>query len=250
MAKAIHVTTFRPARLHNPDDSALRRGTFDRGYGSSVDRRKWQFEARDSYDRVAHDYAELTRSAPQAQPWMASIFTLLATLVVRSGGGTVLDVGCGPGWWTGLLAKQGVDAFGVDISSEMVRVARDNNPDARFEISSLLDLPADDATVAAAVCWFVLHHLPDEDVDAALTEMIRVVKPGGVLLIGGHVGDSRRLKTEGYGGHPMNVLVNRRRPGEWETRLRRLGLRLEAHTIYEIDDSSPWHALYARKALA
>ena len=95
----------------------------------------------------------------------------------------------------------------------------------------------------------VLHHLPDEDVDAALTEMTRVLKPGGVLLIGGHVGDSRRLKTEGYGGHPMKVLVNLRRPAEWESRLRRQGLCLEAHTIYEIDDPSPWHALYARKTL-
>ena len=83
---------------------------------------------------------------------MAAVFTLLATLVVRSGGGTVLEVGCGPGWWTGLLAEQGVDAFGVDISPEMVRIARDNNPHARFEISSLLDLPADDGTAAAAVC--------------------------------------------------------------------------------------------------
>lgn len=78
---------------------------------------------------------------------------------------------------TGLLAEQGVDAFGVDISPEMVRVARDNHPRARFEIS-----------------------------------------------------------PEGYGGHPMKVLVNLRRPAEWESRLRRHGLHLEAHAIHEIDD--------------
>lgn len=47
----------------------------------------------------------------------------------------------------------------------------------------------------------------------------------------------------------MKVLVNLRRPAEWESRLRRQGLCLEAHTIYEIDDPSPWHALYARKTL-
>lgn len=114
-----------------------------------------------------------------------AVFTLLATLVLRSGGGTVLDIGCGPGWWTGFVAQQDVDGLGVDISPEMVRIARDNNPDARFEIGSLLGLPAEDATAAAPVCWFVLHHLPDEDVDAALAEMTRALKPGGVLLIGG-----------------------------------------------------------------
>lgn len=178
-----------------------------------------------------------------------AVFTLLATLVLRSGGGTVLDIGCGPGWWTGFVAQQDVDGLGVDISPEMVRIARDNNPESRLEIGSLLGLPAEDATAAAPVCWFVLHHLPDEDVDAALAEMTRALKPGGVLLIGGHVGDSRRVKTEGYGGHPMKVLLNLRLPAEWETRLRGRGLHLEAHLLCEIDDPLPWHALFARKAL-
>lgn len=44
------------------------------------------------------------------------------------------------------------------------------------------------------------------------------------------------ISPEGYGGHPMKVLVNLRRPAEWESRLRRHGLHLEAHAIHEIDD--------------
>jgi ubiquinone/menaquinone biosynthesis C-methylase UbiE len=207
----------------------------------------WQVDAAASYDRVAAAYAERTRSGLEDLPWMRAAFTQLVTLVSRSGGGLVLDVGCGPGWITGYLVEQGVDAFGVDISSEMIRIARHNNPGVRFESTSLFRLPADDSTLAAVVCWFVLHHLPDEDVEAALAEMTRVLKPGGVLLLGGHVGEGRRVKTEGYGGHPMRVLVNLRPANDWEPRLRRLGFRLEAHTTYDIDEPSPWHALYARK---
>ena len=217
-------------------------------YVSAMSPDAWQKDAADSYDRVAAVYAERTRSALQELPWMRGAFTQLVRLVSSSGGGPVLDVGCGPGWTTGFLVEEGTDAFGVDISSEMVRVARHNNPGVRFEPASLFCLPGNDATLAGVVCWFVLHHVPDEDLDAALAEMARVLKPDGVLLLGGHVGEGSRVKTEGYGGHPMRVLVNLRPAREWETRLRSMGFRLEAHATCDIDDPSPWHALFARKA--
>jgi len=56
----------------------------------------------------------------------------------------VADVGCGPGHVTAHLHELGVDAFGIDLSPEMVAVARREHPAPRFEVGSMtdLDLPA------------------------------------------------------------------------------------------------------------
>ena len=110
----------------------------------------------------------------------------------------------------------------------------------------MLDLPIADASVGVLACWYVLHHLPDADVARALGEFVRVLRPGGVLLIGGHVGESSTLKTEGYGGSPMRVFVNLRPADYWAAQVRSLGLTIEAHTVFDPDDEHPSHALFAR----
>ncbi|MFK0140271.1 class I SAM-dependent methyltransferase [Streptomyces murinus] len=82
----------------------------------------------------------------------------------------VADVGCGPGHVTAHLRELGVDdAFGIDLSSAMVDVARRDHPRLRFAVGSMTDLDLADTSVAG--------------------------------LFGFHVGDGSRLKTQGYGGH-------------------------------------------------
>lgn len=102
----------------------------------------------------------------------------------------------------------------------MIDLARAGSSDARFEVASIHDLPLPADSVDGVTCMYVLHHLPDDMIDAALDELVRVVRSGGVLLLGGHIGDNRRVKTEGYGGHPMHVLSVRRPASLWEAKLR------------------------------
>ena len=58
-----------------------------------------------------------------------------------------------------------------------------------------------------------------------------MVRPGGLVLIGFHVGEGSRLKTEGYGGHPMNVYVHRRTPARVSEWLREAGFTVEAELL-------------------
>ncbi|MCD4535942.1 hypothetical protein LRP67_17780 [Nocardioides sp. cx-169] len=74
----------------------------------------------------------------------------------------------------------------------------------------------------------MLHHVHDEDLEAAIQELARVLVPGGSLMLGGHVGDSAYVKTEGYGGLPMRVLVARRSPETYGHLLREAGLVVDA----------------------
>jgi SAM-dependent methyltransferase len=124
-------------------------------------------------------------------------------------GATVVETGCGTGEVTRRLRDLRVRVVGTDLSLGMLRVARTQDPDA-----------AD-----GAVCWYVLQHVPDDDVDAALGELHRVVRPGGHVLLGFHSGTGSHLKTDGYGGNPMRVQVHRRTAAEVADRLRENGLR-------------------------
>ncbi|XVV07578.1 hypothetical protein ACQPW3_20230 [Actinosynnema sp. CA-248983] len=75
----------------------------------------------------------------------------------------------------------------------------------------------------------------------------RVLRPGGPLHLGFHVGDISRLKTEGYGGHPMSVHVHRRRPDKVASWLRDAGFEIDAQWLCDPDAQVPQAFLFARR---
>lgn len=159
-------------------------------------------DIRTSYDTVARSYAELVVDGPPDEPEILDLFAKLAP-------GRVLDVGCGPGRTTGLLRERGLDVIGIDLSPGMIEVARRDHPDLDFRVGSMTDLDLPDGELAGVLSWWSVIHLPRDVVPQAFAEFHRVLAPGGVLLLGFHVGDESTHKTSGYGGHPMNVHVHR-----------------------------------------
>jgi ubiquinone/menaquinone biosynthesis C-methylase UbiE len=112
----------------------------------------------------------------------------------------------------------------------MIDVARRDHPELRFEVGSMTDLDLDDGSVAGLVAWYSLIHIPDDQIGVVLAHFRRVVRPGGPLLLGFHVGDETTLKTDGYGGHPMNVRVHRRQPAQVAAWLRQSGFTVDSQT--------------------
>ncbi|MFB7494709.1 methyltransferase domain-containing protein [Streptomyces sp. NPDC056161] len=85
-------------------------------------------DTRTSYDTVAFSYADPLREALAGAPYLQAALALFADLVHAAGGGPVAAVGCGPGHVTAHLHELGVDAFGIDLSSVMIDVARRDHP--------------------------------------------------------------------------------------------------------------------------
>ena len=110
----------------------------------------------------------------------------------------------------------------------------------------MTELDLADSSVAGVLAWFSLIHVPDGEVPAVLGHFRRVLRPGGVLLLGFHVGDVSRLKEQGYGGHPMKVYVHRRPADRVAAWLRAAGFTVEAQLVLNPDDEVPWAALFAR----
>ena len=118
----------------------------------------------------------------------------------------------------------------------MLRLARGLGTDIGLAAASLTRLPVADGAAAGILCWYVLHHVPDQDLRAAVGELARVTAPGGRLLLGGHVGDGAYTKTEGYGGLAMKVLFARRPPELYASVLRDAGLVVDAVVSLGPDD--------------
>lgn len=200
--------------------------------------RCWLDDTRTSYDTVTASYADLLRDELTRQPYGRAVLALFAELVRTGGGGPVADVGCGPGRVTAHLCGLGVEIFGIDLSPAMVEVALRDHPDLRFEVGSMTDLALADSSLAGLLAWYSLIHVPDDVVPAVLADFRRVLRPGGVLMLAFQIGDERRLKTVGYGGHPMSVHVHLRPPDRVAALLRGAGFDVQARLIREPDTTA------------
>lgn len=99
----------------------------------------------------------------------------------------VLDVGCGTGFLAFLYADMGHAATGIDLSPEMINMARQKGTSATFRVGDAEHTEADDESFDLVVARHLLWTLPDPG--RAVREWLRVLRPGGrLLLIEGHWG--------------------------------------------------------------
>ena len=103
--------------------------------------------------------------------------------------GPVLDVGCGPGHWTALLHRLGVEVTGVDVVPEFLVHARATHPDVRYRRGSMTDLGAPEGSLAGILAWYSTIHLLPADLPSVLAGFRAALAPGGRLVVGFFDGD-------------------------------------------------------------
>jgi len=96
---------------------------------------------------------------------------------------SVVDIGCGTGPLVAEFVRRGVKATGVDSSPGALDVARQRAPNATFHLGSVASLPITDGTMDSATLIETVEHLDDETMFAALAEVKRVLRTGGMLLV-------------------------------------------------------------------
>ena len=99
-------------------------------------------------------------------------------------GKTVLDLGCGTGSNLIPLIKRGADTIGIDISPDLIRLARKRLDDAQLQaelqVRSAYDTGLPDASVDVIYCMSLIHHL---EIARVREEMRRVLVPGGRIIL-------------------------------------------------------------------
>jgi ubiquinone/menaquinone biosynthesis C-methylase UbiE len=95
-------------------------------------------------------------------------------------GWNVLELGCGTGYFTKELAQTKANITAIDISPVLIHEAERivNRPNVKFIIDNAYQMAFKDETFDAIVGSSVLHHL---DIGKAITELYRVLKPGGII---------------------------------------------------------------------
>jgi SAM-dependent methyltransferase len=146
------------------------------------------------FDRYSETYREAVERSIAFSGAGLDVFTrakarqLLALCARRLGDpGSLafLDVGCGPGETDRWLEGHVHTLTGVDLSPEMIEVARGRNPWADYQaVDGDLPFRAASFDVCFAVC--VLHHVPRSERLALLAEMARVTRPAGLVVIFEH----------------------------------------------------------------
>lgn len=124
------------------------------------------------------DPVALLRAENKAKfPW---ILNKLRTLCDHKG--SILDVGCGGGFLSNELARQGYEVTGVDISPESLKVAQahDVTGTVKYEVADAFKLPYEDQSFDAVTAMDFLEHV--EHPDLVIKEFSRVLKPGGLFF--------------------------------------------------------------------
>lgn len=131
------------------------------------------------FDEVAPTYDRTNDllSLGQSRLWRSRV----AKAVASESGQTILDLAAGTGSSSAAFAKPGVKVIATDFSEGMLAEGRKRHPELDFRFADATKLPFENESVDAVTISFGLRNVVD--VPKALGEMLRVLKPGGRVVI-------------------------------------------------------------------
>jgi len=205
-------------------------------------------DTQTSYNAVSREYAERFKDEMDDKPFDRDCLDRLAREVGDLG--PICDLGCGPGQIARYLHRRGVKALGVDLSPKMIAEAQRLNPDIPFHQGDMLDLPDEDNSWGGIAAFYCIIHIPRENIVDALSEMKRVLKPHGHLLVTFHIGQEIKHLDEWW-EKPVNLDFAFYLPGEMEGLLEEAGFELVDTLVREpnpeVEVATQRAYLFARK---
>ena len=189
---------------------------------------------RDGYNKIATLY---TSARSMDQPDAKLLDELIEKL---EDGATVLDAGCGSGIPVAKRVSGHCSVIGIDFSEKQLELARQQVPNAEFQLADMSTLDFPDDTFDAIVSYYAIFHLPREEHPSLLANFHRMLKLDGYLLIS--LGTSGGVGIEEDwlgGGAPMywsNFETNANISMVQEARFDILWHRLVAEILIEESD--------------
>ena len=132
------------------------------------------FSLRNSVKAADYDHRAFDSWIPLQRYWQRARFRVIRGMV--DGSTRILDIGCG----SSRIVQSLPQAVGLDMQLRKLRWLR--APGRQLVQASLMDLPFPDEAFDCVICSEVIEHIPREDI--SLTDMVRVLAPGGMLVLG------------------------------------------------------------------
>jgi len=146
--------------------------------GTSDEEREYYSLSRRIYPIFAHFYDAVVFPFRRLRHEVAKVVDLRAD-------SRLLDVATGTGAQAFAFAEKVREVIGVDLSEEMLRIARRKNrfPNVKFQQGDATHFPFGDASFDASCVSFALHEMPLSIRQQVIREMARVTKPGGTVIV-------------------------------------------------------------------
>ena len=149
----------------------------------------------------------------------------------------ILDIGCGTGFFTGILSQLGHEVIGIDLTKEMIHLAtvfaKQEKFDAQFLVMDAQNLEFKDASFDIVIARNVTWTLPD--VPKAYDEWLRVLKKGGLLInIDGNYGASSMTDTSHLPQHHAHHHLSQATLSECEMIQRSLSISSEVRPQWDV----------------
>lgn len=186
---------------------------------------------RKVYDFSAAHYASAvgtTVTAAFERPIDRAILNALAEDLVAVDHARVLDIGCGVGRVTAYLHERGLDVRGVDLSPEMIAIARSAHPHLAFDVAPMTELPVENDSLVAAVLWYSIIHTPPAALSDVWDELARVLSRNGRVLLGFQAGDNDDVQRENAYGSSTTMTWYRHNIDDVVQSVERAGLAMRA----------------------
>jgi len=159
-------------------------------------------EVENLYDAVAEQYAEAFLDEHEKKPMDREMLRRFAQEIGDRG--PVWDLGCGPGQTTRYLRELGTKISGLDLSEKTLEQARAAHPGIHFQKGNILELEFENDSLAGVVAFYAIVHFTKEQVRRGLSEVFRVLRPGGRLLFTYHIGD-KAFHVEEFLGKKVDI---------------------------------------------
>jgi len=188
---AIFINRFNVSFSMSIDDKSLKFYT--------VRAKEYAAHVRNPKDSVYHAYYE-----------KPAMYALLPDL----NGKTILSIGCGSGEDSIHLKRQGAEkSIGIDISHEMIGIAKDSYPECEFHIMNMEDIDFPDCSFDFAYSSLAIHHV--QDWSKVFTHVYRILKPGSSFLFSC--------------GHPLRFAMDDSEDGKYLTMTLEIRENTETH---------------------
>lgn len=147
----------------------------------------------DVYDTIAHQYASQYDVAESSDLKFVDKF-----LDQLPRGSNILDVGCGDGRDTKYMIEKGFIVTGIDLSEQLLAIARKRSPKSNFQQMDIRDLSFKDNTFDGLISSFSLIHVQKNEILKTMKGFQRVLKSGGKVTIFAQQGESDHYVVEPF----------------------------------------------------